>query len=155
VYRSVLAVIAPGPRPDPVLALALDEARASRARLTLLATVPPPCATVCFASVCREKLHADALEATARDLRAIAAELPRDIPVTTVLAPTGLRAAVRRELARGDHDVVLVGAAVPAWRARLTRRLLARGCPAPVLAAAAPARARRRRRLAARLAGAG
>ncbi|HWT22168.1 MAG TPA: universal stress protein, partial [Solirubrobacteraceae bacterium] len=99
-YRSVLAVVDPGADRDPALERAVAEARAGRARLTLLCAVPPPCVLVCFASVCREALHAEALEATARDLRSVVDGVPPDVPVTTVIAPVGLRHALRRELAR-------------------------------------------------------
>jgi nucleotide-binding universal stress UspA family protein len=150
VYRSVLAVIDPGPKPDPALDRAIAEARAARARLTLLCAVPPPCGLVCFASVCRETLHAEALAACDRDLRAVVSRLPADLPVTTVLAPVSLRRAVRREVARGGHDLVVIGAAAPRWWSALATRR----CPAPVLRATVPAPAHRRR-VAAPLAGAG
>ena len=135
-YRSVLAVVDPGTEPDPALELAVAEARASRARLTLLCAVPPPCGLVCFASVCREALHAETLAVCDRDLRALAATVPSDLPVTTVLAPVSLVRAIRREVARGDHDLVVLGAAAPAWWPRLTAWRLARRCPAPLLRAA-------------------
>jgi len=135
VYRSVLAVIDPGPEPDPALARAVEEARACRARLTLLCAVPPPCGLVCFASVCRETLHAEALAASARDLRAAVATVPDDVPVTTVVSPVCLRKAVRREIARGGHDIVVIGSAVPGWCPAMLVRRLVRRCPAPVVQA--------------------
>lgn len=134
-YRSVLAVIDPGSASDPALARAVDEAHAANARLTLLCAVPPPCGLVCFASVCRETLHREALDVSERDLRAVVETVPEDVPVTTVVAPVCLRRAVRRELARGQHDVVIVGDALPGWwPAALVRRLVRR-CPAPVVRA--------------------
>ena len=149
-YRSVLAVVDPGSQYDPALDEALALARASRARLTLLCAVPPPCGLVCFASVCRESLHAEALAVCERDLRLLAARVPADLPVTTVLARVSAACAVRREVARADHDVVVLGR-----RARLTAWRLARRCPAPVLRAGAAARPPRPSGVAAPLPGAG
>jgi hypothetical protein len=124
VYRSVLAVIDPGPQ-------------------------------VCFASVCRETLHAEALAASGRDLRAAVDTVPDDVPVTTVVSPLCLRRAVRREIARGGHDVVVIGSAVRRrWAAVLMRRLLRR-CPAPVVRATPQAAPRSAGPLPAPLAGAG
>jgi nucleotide-binding universal stress UspA family protein len=155
VYRSVLAVIDPGPQPDPALARAVEEARASRARLTLLCAVPPPCGLVCFASVCRETLHAEALAASGRDLRAAVDTVPDDVPLTTVVSPLCLRRAVRREIARGGHDVVVIGSAVRSrWAAVLMRRLLRR-CPAPLVRATPQSAPRSAGPLPAPLAGAG
>jgi nucleotide-binding universal stress UspA family protein len=154
VYRSVLAVVDPGAEDDPALDRAIAEARASRARLTLLCAVPPPCGLVCFASVCRETLHAEALAVCARDLRAVVDDVPPDLPVTTVLAPVSLRHAVRRELARADHDLVVLGAA-PRWFSAFAAWRLARRCPVPVLRATARAGRRGGAGVAAPLAGAG
>jgi nucleotide-binding universal stress UspA family protein len=155
VYRSVLAVIDPGPQPDPALARAVEEARASRARLTLLCAVPPPCGLVCFASVCRETLHAEALAASGRDLRAAVDTVPDDVPLTTVVSPLCLRKAVRREIARGGHDVVVIGSAVRSrWAAVLMGRLLRR-CPAPLVRATPQPAPRSAGPLPAPLAGAG
>jgi nucleotide-binding universal stress UspA family protein len=155
VYRSVLAVVDPGPEPDPALDRAIAEARTSRARLTLLCAVPPPCGLVCFASVCREALHAEALAVCDRDLRALAATVPADLPVTTVLAPVSLVRAIRAEVARADHDLVVLGAAAPAWWPGLLSWRLARRCPAPLLRAARRERPGRRRGVGAPLAPAG
>ena len=149
-YRSVLAVVDPGSEHDLALDEALALARASRARLTFLCAVPPPCGLVCFASVCRESLHAEALAVCERELRLLAARLPADLPVTTVLAPVSATRAVRREVARADHDVVVVGR-----RARLTAWRLARRCPAAVVRAGADERPPRRSGVAAPLPGAG
>ena len=154
-YRSVLAIIDPGPEPDPALARAVDEARASRARLTLLCAVPPPCGLVCFASVCRETLHAEALDVSGRDLRAAVETVPDDVPVTTVVSPLCLRKAVRREIARGGHDVVVIGSAMRGWWPAMLVRRLVRGCPAPVVRATPQAAPRSAGPLPAPLAGAG
>jgi hypothetical protein len=151
VYRSVLAVIDPGPEPGPALDRAIAEARAGRGRLTLLTAVPPPCGLVCFAAVCREALHAEALAAGDRDLRAAAERVPADVPVTTVLAPLGVRRAVRNEVARGRHDLVVVDAGASLWWPALTAWRLRRRCPAPVVRASAA----RQGRIPAPLAGAG
>jgi hypothetical protein len=151
VYRSVLAVVDPGSADDPALDHAVAWARTSRARLTLLCAVPPPCGLVCFASMCRESLHAEALAVCERDLRQLAARVPADLPVTTVLAPVCAAKAVRREVARADHDLVVLGrgARFTAWR-------LARRFPAAVERAGRAERPRRRRRgMAAPLPGAG
>jgi nucleotide-binding universal stress UspA family protein len=139
VYRSVLAVVDPGSENDLALEEALGRARASHARLTLLCAVPPPCGLVCFASVCRESLHAEALAVCERELRQLAARVPADLPVTTVIAPVASVRAVRREVARADHDLVVLGGR----RARLTAWRLARRCPAAVVRAGLTERAPR------------
>jgi nucleotide-binding universal stress UspA family protein len=155
VYRSVLAVIDPGPLPDPALDRAVAEARAAHARLTLLCAVPAPCGLVCFASVCRDALHAEALGVCDRDLRAAAERVPADVPLTTVLAPIALGRAVPREIARADHDLVVIGAAMPRWWRVLSLWRIARRCPVPVLRVTEPAAPRPRGSVAAPLPGAG
>jgi hypothetical protein len=75
--------------------------------------------------------------------------------VTTVLAPLTLRRALRREIGRAGHDLVVIGAAVPAWWPAVAAWRLARRCPAPVVRAAAPAAQPRPAAVPARLAGAG
>jgi nucleotide-binding universal stress UspA family protein len=155
-YRSVLAVIDAGPGPDPALDRAVAEARAAHARLTLLCAVPPPCGLVCFASVCRDALHAEALAVCDRDLRATAERVPSDIPLTTVLAPTKLGRAVTRELDRAGHDVLVIGTAAPSWWRLPTAWRLAHRCPVPVVLVPEPADAPRPRgSVAAPLPGAG
>ena len=130
-YRSVLAVIDPGPVPDAALDRAVTEARAAHARLTLLCAVPAPCGLVCFASVCRDALHAEALAVCDRDLRAAAERVPADVPLTTVLAPTALGRAVPREIARADHDLVVIGTAMPRWWHALACGGSRAGAPCP------------------------
>jgi nucleotide-binding universal stress UspA family protein len=155
VYRSVLAVIDPGPVPDPALERAVAEAREAHARLTLLCAVPPPCGLVCFASVCRDALHAEALAVCDRDLRAAAERVPLDVPLTTVLAPTKVGRAVARELSRAGHDVVVIGSAMPRWWHALAAWRLARRCPVPLVRVGEPAAPRPRGSVAAPLPGAG
>ena len=154
-YRSVLAVIDPGPGLDPALDRAVAEARAAHARLTLLCAVPPPCGLVCFASVCRDALHAEALGVCDRDLRAAADRVPPDVPLTTVLAPAKMGRAVARELDRAGHDVVVIGKAMPRWWRLPTAWRLARRCPVPVLRVGEPATPRPLGSVAAPLPGAG
>ena len=154
-YRSVLAVIDPGPEPDPAFARAVEEARTSHARLTVLCAVPPPCGLVCFASVSRETLHAEALAVSGRGLRAVVETVPDDVPVTTVVSPLCLRKAVQREIARGGHDVVVIGSAVRGWWPAMLVRRLVRRCPAAVVRAIPQATPRSTGPLPAPLAGAG
>jgi hypothetical protein len=56
----------------------------------------------------RSRLTADVLAESARSLRQLAADLPLDLPCTTLLRCGGTIAEIRRLLAEDRHDVVLI-----------------------------------------------
>jgi nucleotide-binding universal stress UspA family protein len=89
------------------LAHAIALARAGRGRLTLLTVVSPvpwaqPGVMAAYDPRCTE-------EAVAKQLRAAAAEVPDDVPVTTWLVRGHAVAEIVRCAVKGNHDVVVLG----------------------------------------------
>jgi nucleotide-binding universal stress UspA family protein len=127
VYRNILVVLS-DPRTSPdVLSEAIAIAERGRGRLTLLCPVPRPPAWL------SAPMTAAACEPLARELQAEAEQtlctarqaVPGCIPLTTILAPRGLRDALRSRLAEHPHDLLVLG------RERLGRRL-ERCCSVPI-----------------------
>jgi nucleotide-binding universal stress UspA family protein len=89
------------------LAHAIELARAGRGRLTLLTVVPPvPWAQPGLMAAYDPRAIE---EAVAEQLRAAAAEVPDDVPVTTLLVRGHTVAEIVRCAAKGNHDVLVLG----------------------------------------------
>jgi universal stress protein E len=89
------------------LAHAIELARAGRGRLTLLTVVPPvPWAQPGVMAAYDPRTIE---EAVADQLRAAAAEVPDDVPVTTMLVRGHTVAEIVRCATKGNHDVLVLG----------------------------------------------
>lgn len=134
-FRSVLVGVGASPAHTAALEQAIDLALGERARLTLLAALPRLPAVAYLAPLTPVVALQDARSTCESELRAAAARVPGDLPVTTLLVEGPEHQALLREVRRGRHDLVVVGAPT-------TRRLpadlgasarLARRCPVPVM----------------------
>lgn len=139
-FRSVLVGVGPSPRHVAALEQAIDLALGEHARLTLLAVLPRLPALAYLAPLTPVVALQDARSACESQLRAAAARVPADLPVTTLLVEGPEHRALMGEALRGHHDLIIVGA--PAGR-RLTAdpgasARLARRCPLPVMLVRTP-----------------
>jgi nucleotide-binding universal stress UspA family protein len=136
-FRNVLVVIDGSIDSRKALEQAVDLAQRERSRLTLMAAERrlPTCAYLGVAAAV--PLSVPPVDTAPRDLMREALEqVPRDIPVTTILTALPIRAALIRQLDRGQHDLVMLGEA-PCGRLRALvgslGHYLVRHSPAPVL----------------------
>jgi len=111
-FRNILVAIDGSPDADEALAQAIDLAEAERSRLTLLsATTGPP--VVAYASIGAAEVVAqgirDAEEEARRALEQGRERVPDDVSVTTVLSVKPPRAAILRQIADGQHDLLVMG----------------------------------------------
>ncbi|HTU97534.1 MAG TPA: universal stress protein [Solirubrobacteraceae bacterium] len=136
-FRNVLVVVDATNDAREALSQAIDLAQREHSRMTLITVERrlPACAYLGVAAAL--PLVIPAVEAEARQVMCEAvACVPADIPVTTVVAAGPLRQALLRQITRGGHDLVIMGA-----RPRGARRLafgtlshyLVRRSPVPVL----------------------
>ncbi len=109
-FRDVLVVVDATNDAREALSQAIDLAQRERSRLTLITVERhlPACAYMGVAAAL--PLVMPAAEAEARQVMCEAlSRVPADIPVTTVLAPPPIRQALMTEIARGRHDLVVMG----------------------------------------------
>jgi nucleotide-binding universal stress UspA family protein len=136
-FRDVLVVVDATSDAREALNQAIDLAQREHSRMTLITVERrlPACAYLGVAAAL--PLVIPAAEAEARQIMCEAlTRVPADIPVTTVLAPPPLRPALMKQIKRGGHDLVVMGA-----RPRGAKRLafgtlshyLVRRSPVPVL----------------------
>jgi nucleotide-binding universal stress UspA family protein len=139
--RDVLIGLDPSPAAARALTAAIALAERDGGRLTILTAVPPvpgwaagPIETLTAARQLTAQLEREALALQQRALL----EVPRCLPVTTVLRREAPCAALLARIAEGGHDVLVLGddgdgrRPRPRPRRSLTRRLRRRS-PIPVL----------------------
>jgi nucleotide-binding universal stress UspA family protein len=136
-FRNVLVVIDGSIDSSHALEQAIDLAQRERSRLTLIAAERrvPMCAYLGVAAAA--PLAVPTADTGACDLmREALARVPSDIPVTTIVTALPIRAALIRQIERGQHDLVMLGQA-PGGRLRSLLgglgHYLVRHSPAPVL----------------------
>jgi nucleotide-binding universal stress UspA family protein len=136
-FRNVLVVIDGSIDSRQALDQAVDLAQRERSRLTLIAAERrlPTCAYLGVAAAV--PLAAPTPDTGARDLmREALRQVPADVPVTTIITPLPIRAALLRQIDRGHHDLVMLGEP-PCGRLRALLgslgHFLVRHSPAPVL----------------------
>ena len=109
-FYSILVAVDGSPDAEQALTEAIDLAEGEHTRLTLITAVTQVPATAYMAagielSRMLEAAHADA-EAI---LRRACERVPDDLPVTSVLTEQPIRTALIDQIARGAHDVVVMG----------------------------------------------
>lgn len=110
-FRDVLVVVDATSDAREALSQAIDLAQREHSRLTLITVERrlPACAYLGVAAAL--PLVIPAAEAEARQVMCEALScVPDDIPVTTVLAAPPLRPALMKQIKRGTHDLVVMGA---------------------------------------------
>ena len=110
-FHNILVAVDGSAHADRALSEAIDIARGSRARLTIITGVPEPRAgtMIALASAATAALGPELLKEADGILRAAADRVPDDISVTTILTEDPIRSAIVRRIAEGHHDLVVMG----------------------------------------------
>jgi len=111
VFRNILVAVDGSPHADRALSEAIDIARGSRARLTIITAVSEPSTgmTMALAAAAAASLGPALLREADRTVRAAAARVPDDISVTTILTEDPIRSAIMARIREGHHDLVVMG----------------------------------------------
>lgn len=110
-FRNILVSVDGSADSERALDEAIDLARVSNARLTILTAIvhPPSWAYNGVNAGAAQQLAID-LEKEAKEiLRDSEQRVPEDVPVTTVLSPDPVRKALVKRVEEGDHDLVVMG----------------------------------------------
>jgi nucleotide-binding universal stress UspA family protein len=110
-FHDILVAIDGSPHADRALTEAIDIARGSRARLTIMTAVPEPRGVTMsgLASGAAAALAPALLAESQALVRAAAERVPDDISVTTIVTEEPIRSALLERIAAGRHDLVVVG----------------------------------------------
>jgi nucleotide-binding universal stress UspA family protein len=110
-FHNILVSVDGSPDAERALSEAIDLAKVSNARLTILtAIVRPPAWAYSGVNAGAAQVLAGELEAEAEDiLRRAEQSVPREVPVTTILSPDPIRTALMKRIAEGCHDLVVMG----------------------------------------------
>jgi nucleotide-binding universal stress UspA family protein len=108
VYRNILVAVDGSPDADAALAHATDLARDQRARLTLVTAVPQVPATALLASGAAPP-RSEVIKHYAELLRLVAARLPEDVSVTTLLVEGPPARALVERSKSGAFDLIVMG----------------------------------------------
>jgi nucleotide-binding universal stress UspA family protein len=111
VFQDILVAIDGSAHAERALRHAIDLARSSHARLTLLTSIPslPAIAYGGLNAAAAQAIAGDAETESERILRAATEEVPDDVSVTTVLTREPVRTAILDRLRAGRHDLVVMG----------------------------------------------
>jgi nucleotide-binding universal stress UspA family protein len=111
VFRNILVAVDGSPHADHALSEAIDIARGSRARLTIITGVAEPRTgmTMALAAGAAAGLGPALLREADRVVRAAADRVPDDISVTTILTEDPIRSAIMARIREGHHDLVVMG----------------------------------------------
>ena len=138
---SILVLADGSPQSELALTEAVALARNHRARLTLLAPVQPLPSCVWLMAIPSQSYQRQCIEAQARTLMRVAAALPQDLSITTVVREGRVAHLIRDEIRRGSHDLVVLGEPTATGLRRLLaprERRIARRLPTAVLLVAYP-----------------
>jgi len=120
-YRHVLVAFDGSPEAELALAHAIAMAQVYRARLRIVAVVPPPPMLAWQAPGGMQGVHDAEQRELDKHLRAAADSVPDDLSVTTQLLDGDPAREVLRMAREGDHDVIVLGSR---GRGRVTAALL-------------------------------
>jgi nucleotide-binding universal stress UspA family protein len=110
-FRNILVAVDGSAHANRALDEAIDIARGSRARLTIItgAAEPRTASMIALSSGAAAALGPSLLEHAERVLRAAVERVPDDVSVTTVLTEEPIRPAILRRIEEGGHDLVVMG----------------------------------------------
>jgi nucleotide-binding universal stress UspA family protein len=120
-YRHVLVAFDGSPEAELALAHAIALAQVYRARLALVAVVPPPPLLAWQAPGGMRGVHDAEQTELERALRAAADRVPDDLSITTQLLDGDPARAILHAAREGEHDVIVLGSR---GRGRMTTALL-------------------------------
>jgi nucleotide-binding universal stress UspA family protein len=110
-FQNILVSVDGSPDAERALSEAIDLARVTNGRLTILtAIVHPPSWAYSGINAGAAQQVAVELEQEAKDvLRRAEESVPREVPVTTVLTRDPIRQALLKRIDEGGHDLVVMG----------------------------------------------
>jgi nucleotide-binding universal stress UspA family protein len=110
-FQNILVSVDGSPDAERALSEAIDLARVTNGRLTILtAIVHPPSWAYSGINAGAAQQVAVELEQEAKDvLRRAEESVPREVPVTTVLTRDPIRQALLKRIDEGGHDLVMMG----------------------------------------------
>lgn len=110
-FHNILVAFDGSSHAERALTEAIDIARGSRARLTIITAVGEPRsgAMIALASGAAAALGPALLREADRTLRAAADRVPDDVSVTTILTEEPIRSAIMKRIEQGHHDLVVMG----------------------------------------------
>lgn len=110
-FHNILVAFDGSSHAERALTEAIDIARGSRARLTIITAVGEPRsgAMIALASGAAAALGPALLGEADRTLRAAADRVPDDVSVTTILTEEPIRSAIMKRIEQGHHDLVVMG----------------------------------------------
>ena len=110
-FHNILVAVDGSPHADRALSEAIDIARGSRARLTIITAVGEPRTGMTDGARGGRgaALGPALLREADRLLRAAADRVPDDISVTTILTEDPIRSAIMDRIREGHHDLVVMG----------------------------------------------
>jgi nucleotide-binding universal stress UspA family protein len=111
VFRNILVAVDGSSHAERALDEAIDIARASHAKLTIItgAAEPRTASMIAFSSGAAAALGPALLQYAERVLRHAADRVPEDLSVTTILTEKPIRKAILERIADGRHDLVVMG----------------------------------------------
>jgi nucleotide-binding universal stress UspA family protein len=111
VFRNILVAVDGSAHADRALSEAIDIARGSNARLTIITAVTEPRTgvTMALAAGAAAGLGPALLREADRIVRAAADRVPDDVSVTTILTEKPIRSAMLERIRDGGHDLVVMG----------------------------------------------
>ena len=110
-FHNILVAVDGSPHANRALGEAIDIARGSNARLTIITAVAEPKTgmTMALAAGAAASLGPSLLTEADRVVRAAADRVPDDISVTTILTEDPIRSAILKRVRAGHHDLVVMG----------------------------------------------
>jgi nucleotide-binding universal stress UspA family protein len=110
-FRNILVSFDGSAQAEDALAQAIDLAEAGNARLSILTAIrrPPAWATTPATVQAVEPLALELEREAKQTLDAAVAQVPKSIPVTTILSRKPIREVLLERLKTGDYDLLVMG----------------------------------------------
>jgi nucleotide-binding universal stress UspA family protein len=108
-FHNILVAVDGSPDAEQALTEAIDLAVSEHARLTLVTAVCQPPATAYLANAEVGRLAEDAQVDAEAILDRASERVPDAVPVSVMLTERPIRAALMDQVAKGEHDLVVMG----------------------------------------------
>jgi nucleotide-binding universal stress UspA family protein len=111
VFHNILVAVDGSSHADRALSEAIDIARGSRAKLTIMTAVGEPRTgmTMALAAGAAAGLGPAMLREAQRIVRTAEHRVPDDVSVTTIVTEDPIRSAILKRIRDGQHDLVVMG----------------------------------------------